>query len=63
MINQKYLNYVALVLILIGAIWIFRTNEKESWKKVAQTLINNEFHGKVFCMSVNIPQFYKNDYI
>jgi hypothetical protein len=47
MINQKYLNYVALVLMLIVAIWIFRTNDKESWKKVAQTLINNEFHGIV----------------
>lgn len=47
MINQKYLNYVVLVLILIGALLIFRTNDKESWKKVAQTLSDKEFHGIV----------------
>ncbi len=47
MINQKYLNYVVLVLILIGALLIFRTNDKESWKKVAQTLGDKEFHGIV----------------
>lgn len=59
MINQKYLNYVALVLILIGAIWIFRTNDKESWRNVAQTLIDKEFHGIV--LKKYIESEYHND--
>jgi hypothetical protein len=45
--NQKYLKYIAVILIGIGIIWVFRTNEKESWKKVSKTISENEFHGIV----------------
>ena len=45
--NQKYLIYITSILFAIGIIWISRTNDKESWKKVSKTIADNGFSGIV----------------
>ena len=45
--NQKYINIIALGLLLIGIIWVSNTDHTEGWKRVIDVIKEKEFQGVI----------------